>query len=352
MTTDASSTAPAPEAPAPRGAILEVTDLQVTFGRRTRNRDVVHAVDGVTMAVGAGETVGLVGESGSGKSTIGRVALGLLEPTAGTVRIEGADLRPGDLAQARALAQVRAVVFQDPYGSLNPNRTIGSSLAEPLEVQGMANAEARDRVSGLLDAVGLPADAIDRYPHGFSGGQRQRIAIARALATSPRLVVCDEVTSALDVITRRRVLDLLDEIRSDRDVALLFIAHDLPMVHGFADRVVVLYRGRVMESGPAAAVAHRPLHPYTRALQAAVLPVDPARAALHRTARRETVRASTAEAGVAPHAGCPFATRCPAAAPVCSTARPVDTVVGEQVVACHAYDQASGHPGPEAARHR
>lgn len=243
--------------------LLDVRDLCVEYRSGWRSRP-TKAVDDVSLTVGHGEIVGLVGESGSGKSTVGRAILGLTAPARGTIHLGGQDITHRHAAERRDLSTGLQVVFQDPYASLNPARTIGTTLGEPLEVHGRFNAaDARTRIEELLTRVGLPADAIDRYPSAFSGGQRQRIAIARAISTDPALVICDEPTSALDVVTQARMLDLMTGLSRERGTAMLFVAHNLAVVAAIAQRVVVLYRGRVMESGtmgrpvPAAA----PLHP-------------------------------------------------------------------------------------------
>ncbi|MEU6261088.1 oligopeptide/dipeptide ABC transporter ATP-binding protein [Streptomyces sp. NPDC047043] len=320
--------------------LLHVEHLSVRYRRRGMFAKPVTVIDDVSFTVRAGETVGLVGESGAGKSTIGRAVLGLVPTSGGVIRFEGVDLAGPDGTEARSRLQV---VFQDPYGSLNPSRRIGATLREPLEVRhGLSSRAAGDRITDMLQQVELPADAVHRLPRGFSGGQRQRIGIARALAPRPRLVVCDEATSALDVLTRENVVDLLAQIQDETGVAYLFIAHDLPLVAGFADRVVVLYRGRVMESGPARVVGDDPRHPYTRALVLAVPGLDPDEQRRRRSARRE-LRA-TVDAAEPPADGCPFAPRCPSAADVCWTRRPRELPVEDRTVACHLFDPDVDHP--------
>jgi oligopeptide/dipeptide ABC transporter ATP-binding protein len=326
---------------------LEVSDLRVDFRHPTRRRAKIHAVDGVSFKVFPGETVGLVGESGSGKSTIGRAILGLLTPSAGTVRLAGDDVtgkRAGESVDIPALLQA---VFQDPFGSLNPARTIGQTLLEPLEIHGRLDRQAAgSRVRSLLDSVNLPSDSPSRYPHSFSGGQRQRICIARALARSPKLLVCDEAVSALDLVNQAQVINLLDRLQREEELALLFIAHDLAVTSHLARRTVVLYRGRIMEQGPADKVHDRPLHPYTRALLAAVPVPLPSVQRQRREQRKAAVAVSTANAAEPPERGCPFAPRCPYAAEVCWSARPADIVAGDVIVACHRFDPAAGHPDP------
>ncbi|WP_416978970.1 ABC transporter ATP-binding protein [Streptomyces sp. T028] len=320
--------------------LLEVEHLSVQYRRPGMFAKPVTVVDDVTFSVRAGETVGLVGESGAGKSTVGRAVLGLVPTSGGVIRFEGVDLAGPGGAKARSRLQV---VFQDPYGSLNPSRRVGATLREPLEVRhGLSSREAGERITRMLQRVELPADAQLRLPHGFSGGQRQRIGIARALTPRPRLVVCDEATSALDVLTREKVVGLLAQIQDETGVAYLFIAHDLPLVAGFADRVVVLYRGRVMESGPARVVGEDPRHPYTRALVLAVPGLDPDEQQRRRSARRE-LRA-TVNASEPPADGCPFAPRCPSAADLCWTRRPRQLRVEDRTVACHLVDPDVDHP--------
>ncbi|MEV7631869.1 ATP-binding cassette domain-containing protein [Microbacterium sp. NPDC089318] len=255
--------------------LLQLDDIRVAFpgkGFRAAPTEVLH---GVSLHIGEGETLGVVGESGSGKTTIGRTVLGLVSPSSGTVRLRGEDITHLSGRARRALAADVQVVFQDPYTSLNPSMEIGEILAEPLVVLGSPRSDARARVKELLDRVGLPADAIHRRPREFSGGQRQRIAIARALAPEPRLIVCDEPVSALDLSTQARVIDLLLEIQRDTGVAYLFISHDLAVVRHISHRVAVLYRGDVVEEGPAAAVTLEPEHPYTQRLLLAAPVADP-----------------------------------------------------------------------------
>nr|WP_240982325.1 ABC transporter ATP-binding protein [Streptomyces sp. S3(2020)] len=325
--------------------MLSLDALEVTFTRRGLRRTPVRAVDNVTFDVAEGETVGLIGESGSGKTTIGRAVLGLTPATGGHVTFRDEDitrLRAED--RARFAGSLQAV-FQDPYSSLNPARTVGRSVAEPLQALGTpGEPELTARVTGMLKQVSLPSDAVDRYPHVFSGGQRQRVGIARAFSTRPDLVVCDEAISALDVVTQAQVLTLLQRLRADTGVALLFIAHNLPLVAYLAQRVVVLYRGRVMERGPAQDIHEHPLHPYTKALTLAVPGTDPAAQRARRAARAATVRENSANAAPPPSQGCPFAPRCPNVADVCLSRRPADTPVGDRVLACHMYDPYSGHP--------
>lgn len=329
--------------------LLMIEDLAVTYRKNWRSSS-VRAVDGVSLEMSSGEIVGVVGESGSGKSTMGRALLGLTKPTAGTIRFGGRDVTH-EPAERRRDGSVLQVVFQDPYSSLNPARTVGSILSEPLEVRGgLTGDEARTKIRELLLRVGLPADSMDRYPSAFSGGQRQRIAIARAISVDPDLVICDEATSALDVVTQARMLDLLGSLSAERSMAVLFIAHDLAVVASIADRVVVLYQGRIMEQGPCRAILASPLHPYTRALQLSSPVPDPAVQRERRHRRVDALASSTVEVSQSiPEGGCPFAPRCPEAFSACWTSRPKDNAVGDRAVACHLFDPDIT-PNPENRR--
>jgi peptide/nickel transport system ATP-binding protein len=319
---------------------LDVRDLTVEF-RQGRRTPPLRAVDGVSLRIGAGETLGLVGESGSGKSTLGRAILGLTPVASGSVHFDDQEITRAGLRRRRALSARMQVVFQDPYSSLNPTRTIGQTLAEPLLVhRDLDRAETDAQVRAMLDRVGMPRDTADRYPGQFSGGQRQRIAIARALMLSPDLVICDEPVSALDLSIQAQVMNLLGELQRELGLSYLFIAHDLAVVRHLSHRIVVLYRGQVMESGPAAQVYDRPAHPYTRALLAAAPVPDPEQQHARRSARSAT--------SLAPpnRGGCPFAHRCPHAVPVCATARPApQPSAGGGTVACHRSNElhTQGH---------
>ncbi|MEV5606215.1 ATP-binding cassette domain-containing protein [Streptomyces sp. NPDC052299] len=255
----------APEA-AEADALLAVRDLRVSFPGKGRRAPETEVLKGVGLSVRPGETLGLVGESGSGKSTIGRAVLGLVPVRSGTITFDGERIEHAGPRRRRVLSRDLQVIFQDPYTSLNPSRTIGDTLAEPLIGQGTAAREARGRVAGLLDRVHLPSDAAGRLPREFSGGQRQRVAIARALALRPRLVICDEPVSALDLTTQRTVLDLLLEIQEATGVAYLFVSHDLAVVRFMSHRVSVIHRGEIVETGDAATVTSEPRHAYTRTL--------------------------------------------------------------------------------------
>jgi oligopeptide/dipeptide ABC transporter ATP-binding protein len=325
--------------------LLEVRDLSVHF-RRGHGSPVLRAVDQVSFSVAERETLGVVGESGSGKTTIGRAVLGLESPTDGRIEFAGEDITRADHNRRRALSRDLQVIFQDPYSSLNPTRTVAQTLGESLRAEKLAGDEVRSRVIAMLERVGLPATAADRYPSGFSGGQRQRIAIARALVAQPRLVICDEPVSALDLSVQAQVLNLLRELQDEFALGYLFVAHDLDVVRHLSHRIMVLYRGQIMEQGPAEAVYSRPMHPYTRTLLEAAPVPDPVRQAAHRLRR---VRAGD-NTGPVSAAGCPFATRCPHAAPLCHAERPpLEQTPAGTTVACHRWQELGTAPTAVAA---
>jgi ABC-type glutathione transport system ATPase component len=270
--------------------LLEVCDLVVEYPAKRRRQPAFRALKGVSLRVAPGETLGLVGESGSGKTTLGRAVLGLAPVAGGRITFDGRDITALPKRDRRALSKDVQAVFQDPYTSLNPSMTVGDILTEPLLVSGASRAEAERRVRTLLDDVHLPADAANRLPREFSGGQRQRVAIARALSREPRLVVCDEPVSALDLTTQTRVLDLFVELQERTGVAYLFVTHDLAVVRYVSHRVAVMYRGEIVEDGDAAVVTTDPVHDYTRRLLLAAPVPDPARQAQRRADRHELAR--------------------------------------------------------------
>jgi peptide/nickel transport system ATP-binding protein len=276
--------------------LLDVHELDVTYPAKAFRGTGFQALRDVSLDVHGGETVGLVGESGSGKTTVGRAVLGLAPVTGGSVTFDGQDISHLSRRQRRGLAADLQVVFQDPYSSLNPSMTIEQILAEPLTVRGVSGREARAKVRSLLEQVHLPSDAADRLPKEFSGGQRQRIAIARALALDPRLIVCDEPVSALDLSTQAKVLDLFIEIQERTGVAYLFISHDLSVVRHISHRVAVLYRGEIVEMGDGDQVTARPEHPYTQRLFMASPVPDPDQQEQRRADRHRLIAAQAAAA--------------------------------------------------------
>ena len=317
--------------------LLRVRDLVKRFpikgGWLGREVESVHAVSGVSFDVAAGETLGLVGESGCGKSTTGRCILRLIEPTSGEVWFEGEDVTHASKDRLRALARSMQIIFQDPYASLNPRMTVGAIVGEALTIHKLTRtrAEYEERIVGLLETVGLSADHMKRYPHEFSGGQRQRIGIARALAVDPKLIVCDEAVSALDVSIQAQVINLLEDLQAKFNLTYIFIAHDLSVVEHISDRVAVMYLGRIVEIARAQDLYVRPLHPYTEALLSAVPIPDPT------AKRKRIVLQGDAPSPIRPPTGCHFHTRCPIAQfPLCSTEVPVlkSTAPGHSV-ACH-----------------
>ncbi|MFJ9246634.1 ATP-binding cassette domain-containing protein [Streptomyces sp. NPDC101776] len=285
-----------PKKELPAEPLLVVDDLVVEYPSKGWRRPPFRVLKGVSITIGAGETLGLVGESGSGKTTLGRAVLGLAPITSGTVRYDGKVISDLGAKERRALSSDIQVVFQDPYTSLNPAMTVNDILSEPLRVAGTPRAEAEKRVRDLLDHVRLPADAGDRLPREFSGGQRQRIAIARALSRDPRVIVCDEPVSALDLSTQARVLDLFVEIQERTGVAYLFVTHDLSVVRRISHRVAVMQGGEIIETGDAATVTTTPQHPYTQRLLLAAPVPDPQRQAERRAERRRLAAATAADA--------------------------------------------------------
>lgn len=317
--------------------LVSVERVTVRFRTRVRGRrDEVTALDDVNVCIGLAETVGVVGESGSGKSTLGRVVLGLVRPGTGRVSYEGNDYRDLGKPERARFRKAVQIVHQDPYSSLNPTRTGGEVLSELVGVhQRLKGAPRNDRVLELLKQVGLGPEHAVRYPEALSGGQRQRLALARALATKPSLIVCDEALSALDLSTQAQIVATLTELQRDSGLSYLFISHDLEMVRQLADRTVVVYAGQVMEMGPSRRVAELPFHPYTEALLAASPVADPVEQARRRANRRRLVTGDPSESS---RGGCAFAGRCHYVMPVCQAVRPVFSPVnGGGIVACHLY---------------
>jgi oligopeptide/dipeptide ABC transporter ATP-binding protein len=321
--------------------LLQVIDLVKHFEVRTawfgrhagHDGGRVRAVDGVSFSVAAGETFAIVGESGCGKSTVARLALRLIEPTSGRILLDGEDLTAFDAARLRGARGRLQIIFQDPYGSLNPRMTVGAMMDEPMMLHSdLTAAQRRARVGELLAVVGLRAEAVRRYPHEFSGGQRQRLAIARALACEPRVIFCDEPVSALDVSIQAQILNLLADLQRRFGLAFVFISHDLAVVRHIATRLAVMYLGRLVEVGPAARIFERPRHPYTHALLNAVpMPVPGARA------RASMVRGDV-PSPMAPPSGCRFHTRCPHAVERCRNETPPLEPAGDGIaVACHLW---------------
>src|SRR5215813_7538234 len=282
-----------------------------------RTLGLVRAVDDVSFSIKRGETLALVGESGCGKSTTGRLILGLMEPTSGSVRFKGSEIARLEKAAMRRMRKHLQIIFQDPYASLNPRLTVGETLAEPLSVHGIAERRsALGRVRELLDMVGLLPEHAQRYPHQFSGGQRQRIGIARALAASPDLIVCDEPVSALDVSIQAQIVNLLKDLQQRLGLSYLFIAHDLAVVKHISDRVAVMYLGKIVELAAKDTIFSQPLHPYTRTLLSAIPRPDP-----HRTTARQ-IPGGDVPSPMDPPSGCRFHTRCPFATEKCKAEEP------------------------------
>jgi oligopeptide/dipeptide ABC transporter ATP-binding protein len=328
--------------------LLEIRGLTVTY-RRGHGRPPLVALDRVDLTVAAGETLGVVGESGSGKTTLGNAVLGLVTPSAGSIRFAGEDITAASSQRRRQLTQDIQVVFQNPHGSLNPARTIGQTLEEPLLAHRRMNrARRRAEVAAALDRVQLGQDAATRYPAQLSGGQLQRVAIARALMLSPRLLVCDEAVSALDLSIQAQVLNLLRRLQREFGLSYLFISHDLAVVRHVSDRVAVLYHGRLMETGSVSEVCDHPDHPYTQALLAAAPVPDPAE---QRRRHAHGVALKQADTPPPTDAGCPFRSRCPHALGRCADPLPVHHRRGG-LVACHRYGQLADDAPKDLPEHR
>ncbi len=316
--------------------LLETRDLTKEYPLNSnlgiKSRQVVHAVSGVSFEIYEGETLSLVGESGCGKSTLGRMLMRLIEPTEGQILFEGQDITGYSERQMRQVYQKIQMIFQDPYASLDPRMKVGQLIGEPLVTHRVCKSreETCERIRELMHMVGIRPELIDRYPHQFSGGQRQRIGIARALALNPRLIVCDEPVSALDVSIQSQILNLLRDLQQEFKLTYLFISHDLGVVHYISDRICVMFLGKVCEIGDTQEIYRRPLHPYTKFLLQAVPSMDP-----NKRQKREQILAGEIPSAVAPPSGCRFRTRCPYAKEVCGEREPEMKDVGERKVACH-----------------
>ena len=325
-------------------ALAAIESLSVEFRVASRSlrsgTTMLRALDDVSLEVRRGETLALVGESGCGKTTVGRTLIRLYRPARGRILFDGVDVTNASGSTLRDFRRRAQMVFQDPYASLNPRMKVEDIIAEPLRAYGIGGRrQRRDRVSELLERVGLAADSGRRFPHAFSGGQRQRIGIARALALEPDLLIADEPVSALDVSIQAQIVNLMKDLQAELGLTTLFIAHDLAVVRNIAHRVAVMYLGKVVELAPRDALFDRPLHPYTRSLLSAVPIPDPD---LERR-RERIVLSGEVPSPINPPTGCRFHTRCPSAMPICQTAEPVMAPVGEagRLVACHLV-----HPPP------
>ncbi len=327
--------------------LVEVDGLKmyfpITSGLLRRRTGDVKAVDDVSFTIAAGETLGLVGESGCGKSTCGRAILRLYTPTAGRVRIDGHAVSEASPAELRRLRPMMQMVFQDPQASLNPRMTVAAIIGEPLEEHTtLTRAEKLDRIYSLMDAVGLNRAFANRYPHEFSGGQRQRIGIARALALNPKFIVCDEPIAALDVSIQAQVVNLLEDLQAQFGLTYLFISHDLSMVRHIANRVAVMYLGRIVELAPRDDLYGRPQHPYTQALLSAVPEPDPRIEAT----RRRIILKGDVPSPARPPAGCAFSTRCPQVMDICRAERPALTQIAPgHLAACHLHRPTTATAG-------
>lgn len=321
-----------------------VKHFPVTGGILLREIAQVHAVDEVSLSIHPGETLGLVGESGCGKSTLGRLILRLEEPTSGEILFDGKNILQYGSEEMRALREEMQIIFQDPFSSLNPRKNVAHIVGEPLKVHGVKSRKERDeRVLKLLQVVGLGSEHMRRYPHQFSGGQRQRIGVARALALNPRLIICDEAVSALDVSIQAQVINLLQDLQDELGLTYLFISHDLSVVEHISDRVAVMYLGKVVELADAIALYGNPLHPYTQALLGAAPVPDPRRVITH------TILKGDVPSPISPPLGCRFHTRCPYAEQICTDHEPeLRELAAGHTVACHFANQRPSLYKPSA----
>jgi oligopeptide/dipeptide ABC transporter ATP-binding protein len=326
--------------------VLRVDELVKHYpvrGGRLGERSVVHALDGVSLSLGEKETLAVVGESGCGKTTLARCLVRLVEPTSGSIRLAGRNVTRPNRAERREIPRLIQIVFQDPYASLNPRRTIAQSVADPLRLHAKSSrAERLEKVADLLHSVGLRSELMHRYPHELSGGQRQRVAIARALAVRPRVIVCDEPVSALDVSVQAQVINLLKRLQLEHGLSYLFITHDLRLVQNIADAVAVMYLGEIVELAPMRSFKSRIKHPYSQALFSATPRADPERA----SDRRRILLSGDVPSPIAPPRGCRFHTRCPYRQEVCETAAPVLRAVADRLVRCHFADDPEFPPEP------
>lgn len=317
-----------------RDILLETKGLKkyfLTEGLFSRKGEVVHAVDGISFCIKRGETFGLVGESGCGKSTIGKLVLRLLEPTAGKVYFEGHDIFELDKKEMQRLRHKMHVIFQDPFASLNPRMTVGDIISEPLEIHNLVSkSEREERILKLMELVGLSSEHATRYPHEFSGGQRQRIGIARALAVDPVFIVADEPVSSLDISIRAQILNLMQDLQKNLGLTYLFIAHDLGMIKHLSDRVAVMYLGKIVEMGTTGSIFNDPQHPYTQTLLSAITIPDP------EVKRKRIILKGEMPSPIAPPTGCRFHTRCPCRTNKCDEIEPKLIDIGnEHFVNCH-----------------
>ena len=314
------------------GLVTHYDSRRGLWGRMTGNPGaLVRAVDGVELNIRRGETLGLIGESGCGKSTLGRAVLRLHEPTAGRVEFDGTDITALDEDALKAMRRRIQIIFQDPYASLNPRKTVLEIIGTALRLQGMAKGdELRGRVAQLLESCGLKADHMTRYPHQFSGGQRQRIGVARALALNPEFIVCDEPVSALDVSIQAQIIELLEDLKRELSLTYMFISHDISVIGYVSDSLAVMYLGEIIEAGPARKILEAPRHPYTRALLSSVPRIDTA------TKSDRVQLSGDLPSPINPPSGCKFHTRCPVAKDMCRHEKPVHkTLDGDVRVACH-----------------